>query len=802
MILFESKMKNPLVSLVIPAYNVEELIGMTLNSILEQTLIDFECIIVDDFSTDKTNLVIKDYLRKDKRFKLINHRANAGLSAARNTGLRFSKGKYIAFLDSDDLIMPESLELRAKTLDTADDNMVIGTYAGSITIDMNCRKPPKSSHANLRMVDFVTAAGNCPFNANQPMFINNVFKKFGGFDHSLKQAEDYDMWMRVLRYGFKIIPTQRNLITYRQAEGSMVRRNPLLHLDNSYNNFINCYKEYPVENWNDNFDKLLTDGIDKYISQINIANRVLEFIGLSLAKGEPKEELLKRLLCYLPNYFDIVEYHRDFILNVRKGINRYFNKNVDINLPENFNIKNKIENIYFDFKRKSFRKNDFSLPDGLKYTSNDIVRKSNIQANIDVIFFPHKDYHVQAINLMKPYLDELEVSFIVVDIAMHYRDEGVFRSCVQYDLPQVGYSNFVLGNFKPKVLICFNDWDPILRSILIAAKKSNIPTIGIVEGIQDYDDADTKQNRRAYRTVDHLFLPGRYDKKYFENSSQDIYIGGVPRIYDMYNSREKIIKNESEIALINSNFSYGVLEEYRDEWLQQAVSVCLRAGYKPIISRHPADKGVLYPELVTKDDFYTALKKSKVIISRFASGILEAAAIGVLPIYFNPHNEKVDKFYENHSSYPITDSESTLFDALINYKVNFDLFLKNRVGFIEHHCGPLSLIPQEQISIGIFNILKKVKMGNIVDFNHRLSEIDRISGCFNNVQILRDDNFRDGIKEGGGIENSNLVIGDFYEAIKKKDFHRAENIYIKLSDSDRSNPVYKYMKEIIYFYKG
>ncbi|MBD3842090.1 MAG: glycosyltransferase family 2 protein, partial [Campylobacterales bacterium] len=334
------------VSLIIPAYNVENLIEMTLKSVQNQTLKQFECIIVNDYSQDSTEKVVRDFIKKDKRFKLINHRANAGLSAARNTGLRFAKGKYIAFLDSDDLIMPDSLELRAKTLDINTDSSVIGTYAGSVTIDMNCAVPPQAEDINLKMVDFITAGGNCPFNANQPMFVKELFKKIGGFNHSLNQAEDYDMWMRVLRYGFKIIPTNKQLVTYRQTEGSMIRNNPLLHLEVSYKRFIDCYEQYSEYRFNDKIKTKLAEGLQSYKAQLDIANRVLEFIGLGLAKGEDIELLYKKLDHYLPNYFEIIESHRPFADRIKKGIDRYFKKNVNFNNEAYKELKAKVDTLY------------------------------------------------------------------------------------------------------------------------------------------------------------------------------------------------------------------------------------------------------------------------------------------------------------------------------------------------------------------------------------------------------------------------------------------------------------------------
>jgi len=101
--------KKPLVSVIIPCYNGEKFIGEAIESVLNQTYQNFEIIIVDDGSTDGSRSVIKPFLN-DPRIKLVEHGQNRGIPAARNTGIKMSKGEFIAFLDQDDLWLPEKLE--------------------------------------------------------------------------------------------------------------------------------------------------------------------------------------------------------------------------------------------------------------------------------------------------------------------------------------------------------------------------------------------------------------------------------------------------------------------------------------------------------------------------------------------------------------------------------------------------------------------------------------------------------------------------------------------------------------------
>ena len=108
-------MNKPKVSVIIPVYNSREYIGHCLESLLHQTLRDIEIICVDDGSTDGSGDILEEYSRKDSRV-IVLHQENAGAGAARNYGLRESRGKYLSFLDSDDFFEPEMLEKGWKTL--------------------------------------------------------------------------------------------------------------------------------------------------------------------------------------------------------------------------------------------------------------------------------------------------------------------------------------------------------------------------------------------------------------------------------------------------------------------------------------------------------------------------------------------------------------------------------------------------------------------------------------------------------------------------------------------------------------
>jgi len=102
--------KDNLVSVITPVYNSEKFIEKTIESVLNQTYEDFEYILINDKSSDNSEQIIRNYMEKDSRIKLINLEKNSGPAIARNRGIELSQGKYIAFIDSDDIWKKDKLK--------------------------------------------------------------------------------------------------------------------------------------------------------------------------------------------------------------------------------------------------------------------------------------------------------------------------------------------------------------------------------------------------------------------------------------------------------------------------------------------------------------------------------------------------------------------------------------------------------------------------------------------------------------------------------------------------------------------
>ena len=119
---------RPLVSVITPAFNAEKYINEAIDSVLSQTYKDIELIVVDDCSSDRTQSIVEEYIRLDDRVKYIRMQSNYGVAEARNNGIRLAQGRFIAFLDSDDIWLPEKIERQIKFMQEKNASLIFSAY--------------------------------------------------------------------------------------------------------------------------------------------------------------------------------------------------------------------------------------------------------------------------------------------------------------------------------------------------------------------------------------------------------------------------------------------------------------------------------------------------------------------------------------------------------------------------------------------------------------------------------------------------------------------------------------------------
>ncbi|MGL4503387.1 MAG: glycosyltransferase [Planktothrix sp.] len=206
----------PLVSVVIPAYNAGKTIISTVDSVLKQTLYDFEIIVINDGSTDST-LKTLDTI-KDDRLKVFSY-PNAGVSVARNRGITHATGEYIAFLDADDIWVADKLEAQVKALLANPEAGLAYSWTDYIDEEGKFLYPGDriqvngNVYENLLVHNFVDSGSNV-------LIKRQALSEVGEFDSSINTAADWDMWLRLAeRYDFVAVPKPQ--ILYRISQTSM-----------------------------------------------------------------------------------------------------------------------------------------------------------------------------------------------------------------------------------------------------------------------------------------------------------------------------------------------------------------------------------------------------------------------------------------------------------------------------------------------------------------------------------------------------------------------------------------------------
>ena len=214
----------PKISVIMGIYNSpnKEILIEAIESILNQTFSDFEFIICDDGSTDDTYSFLKDYIKKDKRCKLISNERNSGLAYSLNHCLSIAQGEYIARMDSDDISLETRFENEVNYLDDHSDVAVVGTQA--YYIDNNGKRYKEFKRKiNVTLKDAIKTSNVIHPSA---MMRKSVLLKVNGYTVNTltTRAEDYDLWCKILSKGYKINNLNDFLFEYREDYAAYKKR--------------------------------------------------------------------------------------------------------------------------------------------------------------------------------------------------------------------------------------------------------------------------------------------------------------------------------------------------------------------------------------------------------------------------------------------------------------------------------------------------------------------------------------------------------------------------------------------------
>ncbi|MFN5183738.1 MAG: glycosyltransferase family 2 protein [Bacteroidota bacterium] len=211
-------MNSPIVSVIMPAYNSEEFIAEAINSVLIQTFPDWELIIIDDGSTDKTREIVSPFL-KDKRVKYF-YQENKKQGCARNNAVKHAVGDYLSFLDADDLYHPNKIEIQINYFKKQNPDLVFtqgwciegGTGKESVTE----RNVIQGLFTGLTFLGLLLNRNRIPLSS--VMMKKECFFEVGGFteDKEIQNAEDYQLWIKLADAGCNFLGINERTFYYRR----------------------------------------------------------------------------------------------------------------------------------------------------------------------------------------------------------------------------------------------------------------------------------------------------------------------------------------------------------------------------------------------------------------------------------------------------------------------------------------------------------------------------------------------------------------------------------------------------------
>jgi Glycosyl transferase family 2 len=693
---------TPQVTVVVTAFNDSPYLGHALRSLVRQDLTDFECVVVDDASTDLTLDVAVAYARKDDRFRVVHHEGNAGLPAARNTGLGYARAEWVTFLDADDFLWPSALSRRVAA--AAADPLCAGVYCDWRAVPPDADPGTKPSKPrSLQPVTFSDLRWETPFIASAPVLRTEAVRALDGFREELRSAEDFEFYLRLLRAGYWVGYTPYVGIGYRQVPGSMIRSDPAKHAE-------------VVRSVVDSLDAELEPGaitgavapftrpLSYYARESTVLRRQVRFLGLAHLTSRDEQvqrvlDLLNRDLLRLPLPFDPVEEaysyavqrsrldgpeHEETRAALRRGLTESLQPLVTRpEPPVRTAPASAAEGEPVTGRRSLVAKSGRTTGVRPLGPRPDITNEGHEELARDhVLLVPQSRYHVDDLG---PLSVELARRGIPTRFMVTPKAPGtVLVELAKYTDTVLSWEPLLPDRVPVAGVVVMNDWGPT-RELIQSADARGAATFAKVEGVQDFADADTNQQRSAYRTARYVLAQGPYDVKALPD--RDVHVVGNTRLERIWLEPPTAIGSDDPV-LINFNFTYNVLTDHADSWLVSAQGGITDAGRELTVSMHPAqlNRYATAARNITAQPIRHELTRSAALVSRFSTVLYESMARGVPVIYHNPHGEKVPDFQEPRGAFLKTVDQDQLRDAVrllpewqVEYRARCQEFFQHQV---------------------------------------------------------------------------------------------------------------------------
>ena len=656
--------------------NAEAWLEDCVGSLFGQTFDDFEIVAIDDGSTDRTGELLDALAARDSRLRVF-HQENMGRGPTRNRILRAARGTYLTFVDADDWLAPECLEETHRR--AVEEDLDILSFGWVRVEDGSGRVIEKRRDHEERDTSDVVRMRKDAFSARlNPMSCASLTRIDLFLDNGLVYPdchhEDIYVTPFLYFYGERYGYMDRDFYYWRVRRGSITQTISMAHVDGFSGAFGSWRARLIMEGRFRDFKGAAIAGSFAYLS---LAHRRIDEMGCNDAK------LLRHFQDQVLSIPELKEYGQHLSpreLKSRANVIEVI-RNADASGTA---VERPMDMGLFPRLRDANERFGSVLRKSPGYVPNQSP-KSERSTIYDVAFAPHKDYHVVTAFPIAGILRRCGLNVAFLDFTRVRRNEGS-----QAAMERLGethchdLADFIAAGHGFETLVVFNDWDPrVTRPLVQDAREAGAATVGFVEGINDFADVDTERRRDAYRSVEWVLGSGENDRRYFRDMGDKFRVVGFPRVMEAL--RRPVRAPSRRRAVINVNFTYGVLEDKRDAWVASAIEGCRLAGLDWIISQHPQDQGDLSAYPVDTRDFESVMQENAILVSRFSSCIIEALAMGRPVVYHNPGTEQVEKFREPLGAYSVSFDAPSLARALESELARPGSVEKRRTEFLKEH---------------------------------------------------------------------------------------------------------------------
>lgn len=697
-----------IVSVVIPGKNEARYARDCIESLKNQTLENFEAVIIDDGSTDSTLEVVVDAIGDDPRFRVIRTDRSVGIGLARNHGVSSATARYVTFLDLDDFLAPDALASRVELAERhADMPWVAGSYCWHEAVDAEATptawRPEKTGFRET--ISWVGHYDDNFFIASAPLLRRDAFLAVGGFDDA-PTAEDAVFWFKLLRWGFVLVGTGTVGIAYRQKPTShavstaVEMRNTITRLLTERSEA----KEAPPDRAGPYF---FADDLGRYRSAVGYTRRTAAALGIAVAGGASStviERLLDDLRSVPPSLVGWGVDIRALAAGASKRVTRPRGERAKEG-PIAREVERLVDPLIKAAQRDTANWLDVSerptLPKG-DATARPVRRptlvtvtpeslRSLVRTGRPFLLLPSAAYHTDELIELVEELRQRGFAPVAMLNDRRWATTGTALARADVQAVKALPVGDWLGDFEG--LLTFNDWGEYFGEYVQHVKGSSTVSFAKVEGVQDWDDVDTGRVRNPYLAADVVLAQGENDVRALEGKRDRLVVVGSARLEDAWN--QPLPPDVEPRVVGNVNFTYGVQSEHRDLWVETLRDACRRADVPLDLSLHPSE-AVKYPGVAAADPIRHLMVRDSILVSRFSTVLFEGMARGCSVIYYNPHGERIPTFQHPEGAFDVAENPETLTKAIEASKARTRAEAKERA--TEFFMRQVSIVPGESVA--------------------------------------------------------------------------------------------------------